>query len=174
MGFWNFFFASKPNYQADPLYCAIADAGRNPELYDNLATPNTIDGRFDMLVLHLYLVQRRLRELGEAGRAQTLFDLFFQQMDDNLREMGVGDINVGKRIRKMAEAYYGRARAYEDALKMGREGKNAAALESALTRNLYPNAANPPPLTALTAHILEQNAVLSRRSLAELEAGNLN
>lgn len=116
------------------IYSALVDQARTPEFYTRLGVPDTVDGRFDLICLHAFLVIRRLQaEGGEAPvLAQKLFDTMFKDMDRNLREMGVGDLSVGKHVKRMAKAYYGRAAAYEHGMSAGRE-----ALESALRRNLY-------------------------------------
>ena len=112
------------------LYGACVAQARLPDFYRVLAVPDTIDGRFDLLVLHVVLVMRRLS--GEAEFKQQLFDLMFADMDRNLREMGVGDMGVGKKIKPMISAFYGRAQVYEKAL-----AESDDALAQALARNLY-------------------------------------
>src|SRR6202042_1273633 len=92
---------------------------RSPEFYSVLGVPDTVDGRFDLLVLHVALVMRKLGP--EADIKQQLFDLMFADMDQSLREMGVGDMSIGKRIKPMIAAFYGRAQAYERALVEGDE-----------------------------------------------------
>jgi cytochrome b pre-mRNA-processing protein 3 len=93
---------------------------------------DTVSGRFDLLVLHLWMVLRRLRSIeGGAGLCQALFDRFCDDMDANLREMGVGDLTVPKRMQAFGEAFYGRSAAYDVALIDGRE-----ALAQALCKNI--------------------------------------
>jgi cytochrome b pre-mRNA-processing protein 3 len=122
------FFAQKPN-QAKPLYEAIVAAARQPKFYTSFGVADKIEGRFDLLVLHIYLVVSRLK--AEAPETcQKLIDTFCDDMDSNLREMGVGDLGVGKKVRRMAEALTGRMIAYENA-------KDDEQLEAALTRNVY-------------------------------------
>jgi cytochrome b pre-mRNA-processing protein 3 len=122
--------------RARALYAQIARAARTPDFYAVLGVPDTIDGRFDLIVLHAHLVLRRLKAAGGQGRAlgQALFDTMFADMDEALRELGVGDLSVGRKIREMTEAYYGRALAYEEALQ---SPGDKALLEAALTRNVY-------------------------------------
>jgi cytochrome b pre-mRNA-processing protein 3 len=97
--------------------------------------PDTVDGRLDMILLHLVLVLRRLTEahgaLPPAG--QRLFDRFLRDMDDNFREMGVGDLAVPKRMQKVGEAYYGRSKAYETGL----ANEDPAVLAAAVARNVF-------------------------------------
>lgn len=121
--------------KAQALYGAIMRQVREPALYAELGVPDTFDGRFDALVLHVALVLRRLRAAGPGGKdlAQAVFDAMFRDMDIVLRERGVADLSVGRKIREMAEAFYGRAKAYEAALaEAGDE-----ALANALHRNVY-------------------------------------
>ena len=123
-------FARKPD-TAMRLYEAIVASARQEKFYTEMDVPDTLDGRFDMIVLHLFLVLDRLR--GEAGdMKQKLTDVFFKDLDRTLREMGVGDLSVAKKIRPMAEAFAGRIKAYAVALEQGDE-----ALIGALCRNVY-------------------------------------
>jgi len=118
------------------LYRQIVGQARQPAFYRDHAVPDTLDGRFDMIVLHAFLVLRRLKRIAGAEAqkvSQDLFDLLFADMDSNLREIGVGDLGVGKRVKKMAQAFYGRVEAYE----AGLAASDPAVLEQALTRNLY-------------------------------------
>ncbi|RAU22718.1 hypothetical protein CU669_07445 [Paramagnetospirillum kuznetsovii] len=128
---------------AHALYVTIIEQSRRPEFYVRHGVPDTLDGRFDLIVLHAFLVMRRLKGITSAGEearaiSQALFDLMFDDMDQNLREMGVGDMSVGKRVKQMARAFYGRVAAYEAAL--GGDG-----MAGALIRNLYGTVEAPPP-----------------------------
>lgn len=120
------------------LYDLAVRRAREPVFYAALAVPDTPDGRFEMIALHVHLVCRRLIAEGDAGRAlaQAVFDRMFADMDRNLREMGVGDLVVGKRIKRMAQDYFGRAGAIEAGLQEAGE-----TLEDALRRNVYSTAA---------------------------------
>lgn len=131
----SFLGQGKDPAEARALYAAIVAQSRQAAFYQHLGVPDSLDGRFDMIVLHAYLVLRRLRTMGPAGEplSQALFDLIFADMDANLREIGVGDLSVGKRIKAMAQAFFGRVAAYDAAL----DGSDGAALEAALRRNLY-------------------------------------
>ena len=113
------FFKKDPALDAaSALYAAAVEQARAPALYADLGAPDTIEGRFEQVTLHVYLILRRLKGGDQAAKraAQKLFDVMFQNMDDSLRELGVGDLSIGKKIRKMAENFYGRVGAYEDAL----------------------------------------------------------
>jgi len=119
----------------DALYGMIVAQARNPEFYRGYGVPDTMEARLDMIMLHLVLVLRQLtREHGALPPAgQRLFDRFCQDMDDNFREMGVGDLTVPKRMQKVGEAFYGRTKAYEAAL----ADDGPAALEAAVARNVF-------------------------------------
>lgn len=150
--------------RARALYAEIAHKARTPEFYAALGVPDTIDGRFDLIVLHAHLVVRRLKIAGRQGRAlgQALFDTMFANMDEALRELGVGDLSVGRKIRHLTEAYYGRALAYEEALQS--PGDNVL-LEAALTRNVYQGTApGTAELAALADYVraLESTLAASR------------
>lgn len=112
------------------LHKRIADAARAPALYLGLGVPDTIEGRFESLSLHFVLVLRRLRRLPDPARevAQDLVDSFFGHLDASLREMGVGDMGVPKRMKKLAQGFYGRAAAYDAALDSGNSDAVAVAL----------------------------------------------
>jgi cytochrome b pre-mRNA-processing protein 3 len=121
----------------DRLYGAIVAQARLPDFYLSLAVPDTVEGRFDLIVLHVHLLFRRLAAESETYRAvgQAVFDRFLEDMDASLRELGVGDLGVPKRMRAMAEAFYGRAEAYEAAL----AAPDDEPLRGALMRNIYSN-----------------------------------
>ena len=106
-------------------------AARRPALYTDCGVPDTLDGRFEMMVLHGDLLVRRLTELGAGDLAQGLVDRLFEGFDDALREMAIGDVGVVKRMTKFAGAYFGRSAAYGPAL----EADDEAALAAALARN---------------------------------------
>jgi cytochrome b pre-mRNA-processing protein 3 len=110
----------------------IVAQARQPAFYASFGVPDTVDGRFDMLLLHLWMVLRRLRRIqGGNELSQMLFDHFCADIDGNLREMGVGDLTVPKRMQKFGEAFYGRSIAYDAALDAG-----DVALAQALCKNI--------------------------------------
>jgi cytochrome b pre-mRNA-processing protein 3 len=116
---------------ASALYGAIVAQARQPALYSELGVPDSVSGRFEMLVLHLVLLSRRLKSAGEPARkaGQDVFDLFCTEMDNSLREMGIGDLSVPRKMREVGEAYFGRSAAYEAALAAGDIDGLAAAFE---------------------------------------------
>lgn len=133
---WPFSHLRKPRVPSrgtiEAIYGMIVTQAREPLFYRDLGVPDTVNGRFDLLVLHLWMVLRRLKPIeGGADLAQSLFDHFCNDMDANLREMGVGDLTVPKRMQAFGEAFYGRAAAYDLALTEGEE-----ALAQALCRNI--------------------------------------
>jgi len=115
---------------AHKLYATMVEQARVPLFYSDLGVPDTLDGRFDCLSLHMSLLVRRM---GKTDLTQALVDLMFADMDQNLRESGVSDLAVGRRVRKLAEAFYGRLHAYADAV----DRQDLVAMEQALCRNLY-------------------------------------
>lgn len=131
------------------LYKRIATASRSPGLYAALGIPDTLEGRFEALSLHMVLALRALRVLPTPADevAKDLTDAFFRDMDASLREMGVGDTVVPKRMKKIAESFYGRAHAYDGPL----DGQNEAELAVALGRNAYGREA---PATSLARYAL--------------------
>lgn len=130
------FSRSRFDDHAHDLYDTIVAQSRLPVFYSAAGVPDTVDGRFDMIVLHAALVTRRLRGAGGPGRvlAQALFDLMFADMDRSLRLMGVGDLRVGPRVKTMVKAFYGRAAAYDMALDQPGDPRIAT---DALRRNLF-------------------------------------
>ena len=124
----------QPNEEfASALYARTAERARAPELFEACGIPDTLDGRFDALSLHAALTIDRLRREpdGEA-LAQVFFDAMFRHLDLTLREIGVQDLGVGRRIKIMAEGFHGRALAYREALASGRQP-----LAEVLRRNAY-------------------------------------
>jgi cytochrome b pre-mRNA-processing protein 3 len=126
----------------DSLYGVIVAQARVPDFYEEFGVADSVDGRFELIVLHLALVTRRLgREAGGAALGRALVDRFGRDMDDNLREMGVGDLAVPKKMKRMFEALYGRTRTYQSALESASQGASSgtgsAALEAALARNVF-------------------------------------
>jgi cytochrome b pre-mRNA-processing protein 3 len=153
------------------VYGMIVAHARFPCFYRDYAVADTVNGRFDLIVLHLALVLDRLaQDPALQSLAQGIFDRFCQDMDHNLREMGIGDLKVPKEMRRMGEAYYGRARAYRAALAAEDNGPLVAALE----RNIYggsSTAASAAP--RLAAYMREALRDLSAQDSASLAAGAL-
>jgi cytochrome b pre-mRNA-processing protein 3 len=130
------------------LYTRTAERARAAELYEACGIPDTLDGRFDALALHAALVIDRLRQEpdGEA-LSQAFFDAMFRHLDLTLREIGVQDLGVGRRIKIMAEGFHGRALAYRAAL----AGNGPTPLAEVLRRNAY--GGRPPSDAQPVAHL---------------------
>lgn len=154
---------------ADGLYAAIVTQARRPGFYLHCGVPDTVDGRFDMIALHAVLVIRRLNAVPEAALAQALFDALFADMDQNLRQMGVGDIGVGHRVKAMARAFYGRAAAYEAGLLADDDSLGAA-----LRRNLFREAApDDAQVAAVSAYVRAEARALDGVGAEVLTTGAL-
>lgn len=152
------------------LYAAAVGAARDPDLYGDGAVPDTLEGRFDVVALHVALVVRRLRREADArgaALAQATFDAMFLDMDMNLREMGVGDMSIGKRVKRMWEAFHGRAMAYEAALEAG----DRAALEEALARNVWRGEAPEGAAARLAERAMALDASLAAEPFDDFVAG---
>src|ERR1700761_8191908 len=134
MALTSLFRRNRHRAQAHATYVSIVERAREPEFFLRLDVPDTLDGRFEMIALHMFLVLNRLKAEHEATSefAQALFDAMFADLDRSLREMGASDIGVGKRVKEMAKGFYGRIAAYEEGL----EGDDHT-LGEALKRNLY-------------------------------------
>ena len=124
---------------ARALYHTIVAQAREPAFYETAGVPDTANGRFDMIVLHCFCVMQRLKQVPEGyGLSQALMTVMVDDLDRNLREMGVGDLSVGKKVKRITEGFYGRLEAYSAGL-----GADRAALLVALRRNLYSSAEDP-------------------------------
>jgi cytochrome b pre-mRNA-processing protein 3 len=119
---------------AGELYGRIATAALRPELYINGSIPDTFEGRFESVTLHVFIVIRRLKMLPAPGReaSQELIDITFQRFDDSMRQLGISDVAIPKKMKKLAHGFYGRIEAYETAL----TANNEAQLSTALARNI--------------------------------------
>jgi cytochrome b pre-mRNA-processing protein 3 len=149
-------FRRNPHREAvQELYAAIVARAREPVFFTDLGVPDTLDGRFELLALHTFLVLARLKaeRAASAGFAQDLFDAMFADMDRGLREIGVGDLSVGRQVKRMAQGFYGRVAAYERGLAEG-----DAALDEALRRNLYGTASPTAAQRAVAARYLRDCA----------------
>jgi cytochrome b pre-mRNA-processing protein 3 len=178
MRFARWFRPSPVQVTASALYAQLTDQARTPVFYRAFGVPDSLDGRYEMVALHAFITLRRLRRDGAATEAlaQALFDAMFADMDRSLREIGVSDLSVGKRIKEMARGLYGRIAAYESAL--AAEPGAAAGddpLAAALARNVYGTVAPPagPVLAALARYVREAAARLDRVSTAALSAAPL-
>ena len=155
----------------EALYASIVAAARQPHFYSDWNVPDTPLGRFEMLSLHMFLFQHRLR--GETGAsheiAQTLIDGFFEDVDHSLRELGIGDMGIPKRMKKLAKMYFGRTAAYDDALERG----DREVLAAALARNIRPGDASWPESAQLADYVIEAAKVLQGQDSATICGGSI-
>ncbi|MBP1882706.1 cytochrome b pre-mRNA-processing protein 3 [Ensifer mexicanus] len=152
-------------------YALLTAAARQPFLYTDLAVPDTVMGRFEMLSAILILYFRRTRASARTGQeiAQEIVDAFFEDVDHSIRELGVGDVGVPKKMKKFAGMFYGRLESYAAALEQG----DGEALAAALRRNFHPDAHEGPAMDGLAAYLLATEAVLSETPEEVVEAGQL-
>ena len=172
MGLPSLIWRSRHERPGFELYGSAVTAARDPFLYTGLGVPDTLDGRFDMVSLHTFLLIQRLKRAPAPGPtlAQAVFDAMFSDMDVNLREMGVGDLSVGRKVRVMWEAFHGRAAAYSEAMNAG----DMAGLEAALDRNVWRGIPSPDgSAQALRRVVLAQEAHLSSQPLEALARGTV-
>lgn len=158
--------------RAYTAYAVIVAQARDPAFFLDYEVPDTVDGRFELIALHMFLVLNRLKadHAATAEFAQELFDAMFADLDRGLREMGASDIGVGRHVRDMAEAFYGRIVAYEQGLTNGEQG-----LGEALRRNLYGTVKPTSESVTATAHYaLVQAATLQGQSADFLLSGKIN
>lgn len=174
MIFRKLFHLSHDDEAAYALYGTAVGQARRPEFYLSQGVPDTVDGRFDMIALHTFLLTHRLMTDGQGALAvlsQQVFDVMFADMDRNLREMGVGDLSVGTKVKQMVSAFLGRAKAYEAGL--GAEA-DPSLLEDSLRRNLYrgtePDSAH---LRAMAGYLRREALFLASQPRNAAEAGRL-
>lgn len=118
---------------AERAYQRVVGQARQPMFFAEFGVPDTLDGRFELICLHAFLYLHRLKaEPGATAVSQAFFDTMFADMDRGLREMGTGDLSVGRHVKRMAQGFYGRIRAYQDGLE-----HDDRALSAALARNLF-------------------------------------
>jgi cytochrome b pre-mRNA-processing protein 3 len=152
------------------IYNSIVDQARRPQFYDSMDVPDTIDGRFDLIVLHAGLYLPRLKAVPADGKplAQAAFDQMLSNLDENLRELGAGDMAVPKKMQNMVSAFYGRATAYDAALREG----DVAALRAALHRNVYRGSdVVQPKLDALATYVRAASEALKAAGDTDIVAG---
>lgn len=148
-------------------YAVAVTAARQPAFYESLGAPDTIEGRFDMISLHVALIMMRLRRDGDLGRdlGEALLDAMFADMDDSLRELGVGDFTIPKRVRAMGQAFQGRLHAYADVV------EDEGAFADAIRRNALKPDAPSHAGAVIARHAQGVLAALDGVSLTDLAAG---
>ena len=159
---------SQSQIAAEALHDALIAIVRRPAFYLGYGALDTFQGRFDLFVLLAAVPLRRLRGLGPEGQeiAQHLVDTMFARFDIAMRELGVSDVGVPKRMKKLAEAFKGRTAAYDEAL--GRADRQE--LSAAISRNVLDETSGG---ERLSSYILEADAAFTRLSLDELRSGVL-
>lgn len=165
---------ARPIHVAAALHGRIVEQARDAAFYRELAVPDSLDGRFEMIVLHAHLLLRRLRREGSrdsADLAQALFDRTFADLDEGLREMGVGDLGVARRIKSMATGFYGRMAAYDAGF-----AADPVALRAALRRNAFGTVPDVPAeaVAALEEYMRQADRSLSSQPYARLMEGRVD
>jgi cytochrome b pre-mRNA-processing protein 3 len=166
---FQFFRRTRDDPSIASLYGTIVAQARAKALYQHFGVPDTVNGRLEMILLHVVLLLRRLNDAPDgAPWGQAVFDLFCQDMDDNLREMGVGDLAVPKEMRRIGEAFYGRQAAYIGAL----ESSDPQPLVEVLKRNVLEGGEE--GAEALAGYVRAAARALAARHIKELRLGNLD
>ncbi|UYN99964.1 MAG: ubiquinol-cytochrome C chaperone [Devosia sp.] len=168
---WSLFRKNSATEPVYAVYNSIVAQSRQPLFYAEWGVPDTVTGRFDMISLHLALLFRRLRKESEESKAfsQAVFDLFFKDMDRSLREMGVTDLGIPKKIQKMGNIFFGMLAAMSEA--MDRNDRDA--LAGVLARNVF-DADQQVHAQELAAYLLARDADLAAQNPAGILAGHLN
>lgn len=158
------------NRVADELLAKISSQARDPAFFGEGKTADTLDGRFEIVTLHAVLVLRRLRDFGPDGKklANTLYTRLFSQFDHALRETGVSDVSIARKMRQLGETYLGRARAYDEALSGGEES-----LKDALARNLAGVVSNEGFICELADYVRKNAQFLSEQLDKDLLDGTV-
>jgi len=154
------------------LYRALVAQARKPGLYIHAGVPDTLEGRFEMVMLHAFLVLRRLKTAEGPARelAQRVFDIMFDDMDQTLREIGVGDLSVGKKIKAMAASFYGRVAAYDEGL----DDAAGDALDKAIRRNVFAGMTpEDTSVTVLAGYVRKSADMLGRQQDEDLLKGRV-
>jgi cytochrome b pre-mRNA-processing protein 3 len=157
---------------AERAYRRVVEQARHPAFYTDFAVPDTLDGRFELVCLHAFLYLHRLRWQGPEAQliGQRFFDAMFADFDRSLREVGVGDLSVGKHIKRMAQGFYGRMSAYQEGLR-----GDPCVLAAALRRNVFGAVAGRAPMAAaLAAYTRAAAEDLRRQPTARLLAGEVS
>lgn len=156
---------------ADVAYRSIVEQARQPIFFTDYRVPDTLDGRFELICLHAFLYLHRLKaERPQANQlSQSFFDRMFADFDRSLREIGTGDLSVGKHVKRMARAFYGRILAYEEGL-----AGDDAALAAAVARNIFGSVRGPVSTAGpMAAYIRAVARQLRSQPAAELLCGRI-
>jgi cytochrome b pre-mRNA-processing protein 3 len=156
---------------AEAAYIRIIEQSRQPAFFVVYGVPDTFDGRFELICLHAFFLLYRLKaeRPRSAELSQGVFDTMFADFDRSIRELGVGDLSVGKHVKRMARGFYGRIRAYQEGIERGDRVLNAA-----LARNLYGTMRESAPETAaMVEYVRRTVAELAGQPAAELLSGRI-
>jgi cytochrome b pre-mRNA-processing protein 3 len=155
----------------DRQYAALTSAARMPAFYSDMGVPDTVMGRFEMLSAVMILFFRRTAKSGSSGQelAQEIIDAFFQDIDHSIRELGIGDQGVPKRMKKLAGMFYGRLEAYAASLEAG----DAGGLAQALRRNIHPERENAPDMASLARWMLRAEHALAEMPEDDIARGQV-
>jgi cytochrome b pre-mRNA-processing protein 3 len=162
-----------PRRIAAELYSEVVATARAPVFYAELGAPDTVEGRYEMIVLHVVLLLRRMRAPGADQKrlAQALVDFMAADLDRSIRELGVGDMSVGKFMKRLGQGLYGRAAAYDGAL----DKLDAAALEEAILRNIFDGYDPGDRILAIFArYVRAQNDYLTGLPIEPIAAGHVD
>ena len=162
----------------DDTYVHLTEAARQPLFYERFGVPDTVMGRFEMVAVHMVLFLRRAGQADGPLRAftQEMVDTFFQDIDHSIREIGIGDTGVPKRMKKFAKMFYGRVESYSVALNAG----DRVALSEALSRNVHPtlpfsrDSAEGRGMHALADHLVALEAHLAGQPDGSIMDGRLS
>ncbi len=146
--------SAKHKRLAAALQEQLVARARQPVFFAGLGVPDSMDGRFDLVALHAWLVLERLKAAGLAPEAQALTDGLFLGFDEALREQGTGDMGMGRRMKAMANAFFGRLKAYSEAA-------DEAALAEALARNVWRGAAGGERVLRLARYVQSARTALA-------------
>lgn len=151
------------------LYASAVGQARTPSLYSEMGAPDSVMGRFELYTLHVLLLVRRLKNEGVQAveTSQALFDSYLSGLDIALREIGVGDLSVGKKMKKLGRAFYGRVTAYEAAL----DTSDRAALSALIDRTIFEGKGAP---DRLADYVMARDKVLAANALQSLLAGQVD
>jgi len=161
----------KNHRRADKLYGAIVTQARSGHIYTSLGVPDTPAGRFEIVVLHLFLVMERLSSDPEIGQVlpRLVVERFVSDVDDSLRELGTGDLAVPKKVRRAAAGLYERATAYRAAISVGDE----KALAQLLASYVFMAEGADWRSDALASYTIRAMAKLARRDVSEINSGKI-
>lgn len=166
-------FLSSPAHKVAQLYGKVMTAARAPIFYQRFALPDTLESRFELLILHMFLILRRLHaerseEASELARCLTEF--MVSDLDRTLREMGVGDVGVVKRMKLFMESYYGHCAAYEAAM----NSADKKDLLRVLDRNVFAELSTDlEKLNAMRDYMMQQEKALAGQGVAVIAEGTV-